>query len=548
MAFQVTSPYGQSNIDQHLANLAASESEAAQRGMAGMAQQQSMQLGQQQLAQNRELAQMGQAQSQAEMQNRMQLEQQRQQFEAQQMSSRQRFESQQNQMLMAAQQKATKEAQEAALALKTIEVEFQIAQAQGRVDAANQLRLQMEPLRQKQADAAFQTSLLGKRMELTDEMLSGLGERLSEASKRQVEIFDKAKNLGAEFTQTARTQLTAMEMKKAGDVAKLLGIQRQLGVEGEALEAGKYAGPTLGGAVVRTLDAMFGQEIGLANEELTGLQYVQLQPSMGIAERFMPGVEASAGLVKAVDSPAEIRNKVQANVVESMIATISTIPGLKNFNADAARTALNSMLDGKSQGDPTQQLIGAGIDPVTLKTMFENLARDANEEAVKYEGLSSQELMGGNRSLRSIVLGATATAAAERRDMLARAAGSMTITDVEDLKLLARKYDSLSQSGQLQSLAGAEFAGAAQRYGFAPEYEQLINYLSEGRMGPGMQIRSRQDLERDLISAQRAKQAIDEELGLLQGQGAEALSAGGELDAYRQLLQGIQAERKRLVP
>lgn len=539
MAFQVTSPYGQSNIDQHLANLAASESEAAQRGMAGMAQQQSMQLGQQQLAQNYELAQMGQAQSQAEMQNRMQLEQQRQQFEAQQMSSRQSFESQQNQMVMAAQQKATKEAQEAALALKTIEVEFQIAKAQGRVDAANQLRLQMEPLRKKQADAAFQTSLLSKRMELTDEMLSGLGERLSEASKRQVEIFDKAKNLGAEFTQTARTQLTAMEMKKAGDAAKLLGIQRQGAVEGAAIT---------GGLAARTIDAMFGLEIGLADQELTGLQYVQLQPSMGIAERFMPGVEASAGLVRSVDSPAEIRNKVQANVVESMIATISTIPGLKNFNADAARTALNSMLDGKSQGDPTQQLIGAGIDPVTLKTMFENLARDANEEAVKYEGLSSQELMGGNRSLRSIVLGATATAAAERRDMLARAAGSMTIMDVEDLKLLARKYDSLSQSGKLQILTGDDFAGAAQRYGFAPEYEQTINYLSEGRMGPGMQIRSRQDLERDLISAQRAEQAINEELGLLQGQGAEALSAGGELDAYRQLLQGIQAERKRLVP
>lgn len=538
MAFQVTSPYGQSNIDQHLANLAASESEAAQRGMAGMAQQQSMQLGQQQLAQNRELAQMGQAQSQAEMQNRMQLEQQRQQFEAQQMSSRQSFESQQNQMLMAAQQKATKEAQEAALALKTIEVEFQIAQAQGRVDAAKQLRLQMEPLRQKQADAAFQTSLLGKRMELTEEMLSGLGERLSEASKRQVEIFDKAKNLGAEFTQTARTQLTATEMKKAGDAAKLLGIQRKTQAGGAAVT---------GGFAALALDAMFGQEIGLANEELTGLQYVQFQPSMGIAERFMPGVEASAGLVRSVDSPAEIRNKVQANVVESMIATISTIPGLKNFNADAARTALNSMLSGGGQGDPTQQLIGAGIDPVTLKTMFENLARDANEEAVKYEGLSSQELMGGNRSLRSIVLGATATAAAERRDMLARAAGSMTITDVEDLKLLARKYDSLSQAGQLQSLAGAEFAGAAQRYGFAPEYEQLINYLSEGRMGPGMPIRSRRELEADLIAAQRAEDTLGEEQARLITD-AEALGAGGELDAYRQLLQGIQAERKRLVP
>ena len=538
MAFQVTSPYGQSNIDQHLANLAASESEAAQRGMAGMAQQQSMQLGQQQLAQNRELAQMGQAQSQAEMQNRMQLEQQRQQFEAQQMSSRQRYESQQNQMLMAAQQKATKEAQEAALALKTIEVEFQIAQAQGRVDAAKQLRLQMEPLRQKQADAAFQTSLLGKRMELTEEMLEGLGTRLSEASARQAEIFEKAKNVGAEFTQTARTQLTATEMKKAGDAAKLLGIQREAQTGGAAVT---------GGFVARALDAMFGQEIGLADQELAGLQYVQLQPSMGLRERLSPGVEASAGLVRAVDSPAEIRKKVQANVVDSMIATIATIPGLKNFNADAARTALDSMLSGGGQGDPTQQLIGAGIDPVTLKTMFENLARDANEEAATYEGRAAQELAGGNRSLRSIVFGATATAAAERRDMLARAAGALTITDVEDLKLLARKYASLSQAGQLQGLAGSEFAEAAQRYGFAPEYERMIDYLSEGRMGPGMPIRSRRELEADLIAAQRAEDTLGEEQARLITD-AEALGAGGELDAYRQLLQGIQAERKRLVP
>ena len=66
-------------------------------------------------------------------------------------------------------------------------------------------------------------------------------------------------------------------------------------------------------------------------------------------------------------------------------------------------------------------------------------------------------------------------------------------------------------------------------------------------MGPGMPIRSRRELEADLIAAQRAEDTLGEEQARLITD-AEALGAGGELDAYRQLLQGIQAERKRLVP
>jgi len=534
MAYQV-----QSNIDPLLSNLVASEEGIAQRGMQGLAQQQSMALAQQQMGQQERLAQMGMFQSQAEMQQRMALEQQRQQFEQGQQTSRQQFELQQNQMLMAAQQKAARDAQSAALELKKLDIDFQIAKAEGRQAAAQQLQQQMSQLKKVQADAAFQQSILGRRMEMTPEKFDALADQIGSKATQLGEQMKTAADNAGRFSETAQMNLSSAEIRKAVEAVQLLGAKMSAEEIKTALNFGGL------GVIAQKL---LSQGIDLTERELSGLAYVALQPSMGIAERAIPGVERSAGLVQRVDTDEEIRKKVQATAVDSMIATLSTIPGQKQFNADAARTALEALLAGGGQGDATQQLVAAGMDPTTVKIMFQNLAAKANENALNYDNASAALVArGGERSLRSMAIEAAARAERQKMSMFANAAGSMVVTDLEDLRLMSETVRRIRMSGEYGKLAEGAMLERAQRYGLGEDVNALLDYLSEGRMGPGIPIRSARELENEFLAGLNREAQLGGQLSDLVA-GAEMQDVGGELEALRRLSSGVGGEIQRLRP
>ena len=534
MAYQV-----QSNIDPLLSNLVASEEGIAQRGMQGLAQQQSMALAQQQMGQQERLAQMGMFQSQAEMQHRMALEQQRQQFEQGQQTSRQQFELQQNQMLMAAQQKAARDAQESSLALKQLEVDYQIAKAEGRINAANQLQMQMSPLKKKQADAAVQQSIVGKRLEMTQQQFDAYLARVGEAATKVGQNLKVAQDNAGRFTNTAKMNMSSAEIRKAAEAVEVFGIKESVS---EMATAGVSGYP---GLLVQKLLSL---GVDLPDRELGGLQYMTLAPSAGIEEMIMPGVERSAGLVQRVDSQDEIRKKVSANAVESLVATLSTIPGQKQFNADAARTALEALLAGGGQTDPTQQLVAAGVDPTTVKIILENLAISSNESALGYDTTRQGMLaQGGNRSLRSMALEVASLAEREKMSMFANAAARIFVTGIDDLELMTQAVNNIRRSGRFNELVEGNLGETSRKYGLGQDFEGLVDYLSEGRQGPGMRIRSRQELEGELLSRGREKELLDQQLADLVSQ-AEMTDVGGQRDALLELRRRMEAERKRLVP
>jgi hypothetical protein len=507
--------------------------------MQGLAQQQSMALAQQQMSQQERLASMGLAQSQAEMNQRLALEQQRQQFEQGQQSSSQQFELQQNQMLLAAQQSSARDAQAAALKLKKLDIDFQIASAEGRQAAAQQLQLQMSQLKKVQADAAMQQSILGRRMELTPQKFDAFVEEIGNKATQLSEQLKTAADNAGRFSETAQMNLSSAEIRKAVEVAKFFGVQ---------IAAEEMAASSVGGPMAFLVRKLASQGIDLTEKELSGLAYMALQPSMGVAEGFLPGMERSAGLVQRVDTDDEIRKKVQATAVDSMIATLSTIPGQKQFNADAARTALEALLAGGGQGDATQQLVAAGMDPTTVKIMFQNLASKANQNALNYDNASAALIaQGGQRSLRSMAIEAAARAERQKMSMFANAAGSMVVTDLEDLRLMSEAVGRIRRTGQYDRLAESGMLERAQRYGLDEEVNSLLDYLSEGRMGPGIPIRSAQELEREFMSGLNRENQLQGQLSDLIT-GAEMQDVGGELDALRLLSTGLGGEIQRLSP
>jgi hypothetical protein len=131
--------------------------------------------------------------------------------------------------------------------------------------------------------------------------------------------------------------------------------------------------------------------------------------------------------------------------------------------------------------------------------------------------------------------------------MFANAAGSMVVTDLEDLRLMSEAVGRIRRTGQYDRLAESGMLERAQRYGLDEEVNSLLDYLSEGRMGPGIPIRSAQELEREFMSGLNRENQLQGQLSDLIT-GAEMQDVGGELDALRLLSTGLGGEIQRLSP
>jgi hypothetical protein len=87
----------------------------------------------------------------------------------------------------------------------------------------------------------------------------------------------------------------------------------------------------------------------------------------------------------------------------------------------------------------------------------------------------------------------------------------------------------------------------AQRYGLGEDVNALLDYLSEGRMGPGIPIRSARELENEFAAGLRQQGILEGQLADLVS-GAEMQDVGGELEALRRLSKGVGGEIQRLRP
>jgi hypothetical protein len=474
MASQLTSPYGGggSGFDQALAGILQGQDIDQARGQDAMAQQQRQQLAQQELAQRqRELA-LGALLSQQGQTQEMQMEQMRQQGRMAEQQSQQNFLAQQASVERAYLEGQAKKAAQAQAIVQQAEEEVMVAQAEQNEQRIAEATAKLNDANNALGDAAFRVSFMtaakGKTEEQVGSILANLSQKVEEFKQTQMNAARTAGEVGL----TVYDDIVTESKKKSADLAKAFSAGRSK----SAFEQNPAQG---------VMDFLFGANVQVSDAEISGLQYLQLQPTGIPVGGLSPYQETSASLVGGVDSPATIRRKVLDETANSIVMSLAKMPNTKVTDINLARNAVIRVLSSTEQ-DPSalQELSVAGVDPFMLKTMFSTIANKASESKraavnrISQLGVSG----GGQESLQTKALGALIIAEDQRSGMLAGASSRMSVTTPEVMTGFLTTLNNARTSGGLKGMLG--FGGAARDAGLSDTYGQLEAAIGRPVFGP----------------------------------------------------------------
>jgi len=526
MASQLTSPYGGGGgFDQTIANILGGEDVDQARGQQAMGMQQAQQQAQAELAQRQRLALMNLLQNQQQMQFEGTEAANRRAAEMQMFREEQAFRASQADMARKFEENVAKRAQDAQLKLELVRVSAAEARAKGQEDEAAAAEAEEAALTAEINDYSSQLviarGLEGKTATQANQYL----DQLLEVAGQTSQTFNEQMQAAEAFAPAVIDEVRAQGKNAAG-----ANVRAFTGARG-ALAAAQ--GGTFGAA----LDSLFGPEVNLTDAELEGLAYITLQPGGLPVEGLSPTMETSMALVRGVDSPEVIRQKVISSTAAGIASAFGRMPGIKGFNQDAARATIEEILtSSKSTPEQIQALQSAGIDPLAARVIFNSLAQEMGKDYnATTQALNAALASGGQRSLRTEALAQQAQALQAKRDLLARAGGSINVAGPKDLEAFAAGVRRRITAGNIGGLVdyAQQYAPASMR----EDTDILVSGLMGGQPGPLPTMQDRQAQIAGLVEQERMKQ---EELERARARRAARAPFAGMKEEAGVLRQGIQ--------
>ncbi len=526
MASQLTSPYGGGGgFDQTIANILGGEDVDQARGQQAMGMQQAQQQAQAELAQRQRIALMNLLQNQQQMQFDSTEAANRRASEMQMFREEQAFRASQADMARKFEENVAKRAQDAQLKLELVRVSAAEARAKGQEDEAAAAEAEEAALTAEINDYSSQLviarGLEGKTATQANQYL----DQLLEVAGQTSQTFNEQMQAAEAFAPAVIDEVRAQGKNAAGaNVRAFTGARGALAL-------------AQGGTFGATLDSLFGPEVNLTDAELEGLAYITLQPGGLPVEGLSPTMETSMALVRGVDSPEVIRQKVISSTAAGIASAFGRMPGIKGFNQDAARATIEEILtSSKSTPEQIQALQSAGIDPLAARVIFNSLAQEMGKDYnATNQALNAAMASGGQRSLRTEALAQQAQALQTKRDLLARAGGSINVADGKDLEAFAAGVRRRITAGNMGGLIdyAQQYAPASMR----EDTDILVSGLMGGQPGPLPTMQDRKDQIAGLVERGRMKQ---EELERARARRDARVPFAGMKEEAGVLRQGIQ--------
>jgi hypothetical protein len=451
MASQLTSMYGGGGgFDQALAGMLQGEDIDQARGQDAMAQQQRMQIAQQEMAQRqRELA-LGALLSQQGQEQDIRMEQMRQQGRMKELE----FAAGQEKIIQQRIEAEAEKARKFQLHLAEIEAQTTLAIAKGDEAAASRYNADAVALQDEISKSSARIFMLtagqGKTQAEFDSLIASVTQKMEEMTS----VEEGNDTLINQFSPNAMANI--VDVEKGVSVETARGLQSAQGADilRSISEFGGLASPF--GQAASLIRGAVGPAVPAGVGQITGLQYLKLSPTVGF-EGLSPTAEASAGFVAGVDSPEEIREKLVRTTAQGLARTISTIPGVQNFDQQRAERVISNIISGDFDPKAMQELSSLGINPSVLKGIMRQVAVESGKEANKIESdLQASYAGGAQDNLQLKAMSAASIAAGIRRDILAKAASGITVTDLGTLKSLSSQIRGFAERGDLSGLYGLE--------------------------------------------------------------------------------------------
>jgi hypothetical protein len=495
MASQLTSPYGGGGgFDQTIANILGGEDVDQARGQQAMGMQQAQQQAQAELAQRQRIALMNLLQNQQQMQFDSTEAANRRAADMQRLREEQAFQASQAEMARKFEENVAKRAQDLQLKLELVKVSAAEARAKGQEDEAAAAEAEEAALTAEINDYSSQLviarGLEGKTATQANQYL----DQLLEVAGQTSQTFNEQMQAAEAFAPAVIDEVRAQGKNAAGaNVRAFTGARGALAL-------------AQGGTFGATLDSLFGPEVNLTDAELEGLAYITLQPGGLPVEGLSPTMETSMALVRGVDSPEVIRQKVISSTAAGIASAFGRMPGIKGFNQDAARATIEEILtSSKSTPEQIQALQSAGIDPLAARVIFNSLAQEMGKDYnATTQALNAALASGGQRSLRTEALAQQAQALQAKRDLLARAGGSINVAGPKDLEAFAAGVRRRITAGNIGGLVdyAQQYAPASMR----EDTDILVSGLMGGQPGPLPTMQDRQAQIAGLVEQERMKQ------------------------------------------
>jgi len=498
MASQLTSMYGGGGgFDQALAGMLQGEDIDQARGQDAMAQQQRMQIAQQEMAQRqRELA-LGALLSQQGQEQDVRMEQMRQQGRMKELE----FAAGQEKIIQQRIEAEAEKARKFQLHLAEIEAQTTLAIAKGDEAAASRYNADAVALQDEISKSSARIFMLtagqGKTQKEFESLLSVVGQKMKEMTS----VEEGNETLISQFSPNAMANIVDVEKGISVETARELQSAQGIDAFRSISEFGGLASPVGNLAQASSLlREVVGPAVPAGIGQVTGLQYLKLSPTFGF-EGFSPTAEASAGFVSGVDSPEEIREKLVRTTAQGLARTISTIPGVQNFDQQRAERVISNIISGDFDPKAMQELSSLGINPSVLKGIMRQVAVESGKEASKIESdLQASYAGGAQDNLRLKAMSAASIAAGIRRDILAKAASGITVTDLGTLKSLSSQIAGFAERGDLSGLYGLE--QKAGTVGLGGAFDRFRRETGGAEMGPPVpyedllaeEVRRREDL------------------------------------------------------
>jgi len=525
MASQLTSPYGGGGgFDQTIANILGGEDVDQARGQQAMGMQQAQQQAQAELAQRQRIALMNLLQNQQQMQFDSTEAANRRAADMQRLREEQAFQASQADMARKFEENVAKRAQDLQLKLELVKVSAAEARAKGQEDEAAAAEAELATLTDEYNDLSVQIvtaqNLEGKTATQAKQYL----DRLLEVAGETAQVFNERREAAVAFTPTVIDEVRAQGKNAASaNVRAFIGGREAMSAEGGFPLA----------------DFLFGSNVNLSDAELEGLAYITLKPSGIPIEGLSPTMETSMALVGGVDSPETIRRKAISSTAAGISSALGRMSGLKGYNQEAANSAIVDMLtSSKVTPEQLQALQAAGVDPLATQVIFNSLAQEMGKDYnATTQALNATLASGGQRSLRTEALAQQAQALQIKRDLLARAGGSINVADAKDLEAFAAGVRRRITAGNIGGLVdyAQQYAPASMR----EDTDILVSGLMGGQPGPLPTMQDRQAQIAGLVERGRMKQEELERARARRDARAPFAGMKEEAGVLRQGIQGL---------